>query len=66
MDEELKAHLEAMEGRLMERITGLQEQMVERFRAVDARLGSLETNAQTIVMLLSSFDKRITNLEDKP
>lgn len=65
MDEELKAHLEAMEGRLMERITGLQEQMVERFRSVEARLGSLETTIQTVVMLLSSFDKRITNLEDK-
>lgn len=39
---------------------------MEWFRSVDARLGSLETAMQTIVMLLSSFDKRITNLEKKP
>lgn len=66
MDEELKAHLEAMEGRVMERITGLQEQMLERFRSVEARLGSLETNTQSIVMLLAGFDRRITDLEQKP
>lgn len=65
MDEDLRAHLEAMEGRVMERITGLQEQMVERFRSVEARLGSLETNTQSIVMLLASFDKRIADLEEK-
>lgn len=66
MDEELKAHLDAMEGRLMERITGLQEQMVERFRSVEARLGSLETNTQSIVLLLTDFARRITDLERKP
>lgn len=61
-DEELSRRFDG----LMERITGLQEQMLERFRSVEARLGSLETAMQTIVMLLSSFDKRITSLENKP
>lgn len=51
---------------LMERITGLQEQMLERFRSVEARLGSLETNTLSIVMLLRGFDRRITDLEKKP
>ena len=65
MDEELKAHLEAMEGRLMQRINTNHGIMLERFRSVEARLGSLETNTQSIVMLLRSFDQRITGLEEK-
>lgn len=61
-DEELSRRFDG----LMERITGLQEQMLERFRSVEARLGSLETNTLSIVMLLRGFDQRITDLEDKP
>ena len=66
MDEELKAALEAMEKRLTGRLSTNHGIVLERFRSVEARLGSLETSMQTVVMLLSSFDKRITNLEDKP
>lgn len=61
-DEELSRRFDG----LMERITGLQEQMLERFRSVEARLGSLETSMQSVVMLLKSFDRRISDLEDKP
>lgn len=53
-DEELNRRFDG----LMERITGLQEQMLQRFRSVEARLGSLETNTLSIVMLLRGFDRR--------
>lgn len=58
MDEELKAHLEAMEGRLMARITGLQEQMLERFGAVERLLGLLGP-------LVVDHARRLTDLEKK-
>lgn len=73
MDEELKAHLEAMEGRVMERITSLQEQMLERFRAANQQfnaigetLKTMNTSLELITSLLTDFARRITDLEKKP
>lgn len=61
-DEELGRRFD----QLMQRINTNHGIVLERFRSVEARLGSLETNTQSIVMLLRSFDQRITDLEDKP
>jgi hypothetical protein len=80
MDEEAKAafvRLEeaqhAMEVRLMGRINGLQENMIERFRAVDLTLAAhtelmRSTNTLLNMLVNSSLDhgKRITDLEKKP
>ena len=66
MDEELKLHLEAMEARLMGRITGLQEQMLDRFRATGETLKTINTSLELMTSLLSDFARRITDLEKKP
>lgn len=69
MSDELKA----MEDRLMARITGLQEQMLDRFRAVDQRfdsigatLKSMNTTLELMTSLLTDFAGRITHIEKKP
>lgn len=68
MSDELKT----MEDRLMARITGLQEQMLERFHAVDHRLDSIgttlkamNTTLELMTSLLTDFAGRITDLEKK-
>ena len=53
MDDETRAHLEAMEARLMQRITGLQEQMLERFSAVDGRFRTIEGHLVAINTTMS-------------
>jgi hypothetical protein len=43
MDEELKRHLEAMESRLMGRINGNQEAMLDRFNRIEGSLRDLRS-----------------------
>jgi hypothetical protein len=73
MDEETKAHLDAMEAHLMGRINTLQEQMLDRFRGVDIALAShtelMRSNNTLLTMLVATITdhgKRITGLENKP
>lgn len=47
----------------MGRITGLQEQMLEQFSAVDKRIDSLDRTMGLVLTLLSDFARRITDLE---
>jgi hypothetical protein len=53
MDDETKAHLDAMEARLMGRINTLQEQMLDRFRGVDATLAAHTELMRSTNMLLN-------------
>jgi hypothetical protein len=80
MDEATKAHLDAMEARLMGRLNGLEERMIERFRAVDLTLAAhtglmhshtemtRSTNMLLEMLVNNNRDhgKRITDLENKP
>jgi hypothetical protein len=43
MDEDTRQHLEAMEARLMSRITGAQEALIERIRTVEATVAGQTT-----------------------
>jgi hypothetical protein len=78
MDEETRAHLDAMEGRLMSRIDILQEQMVDRFRGVDTAFRRIDATLTAHTELMRSHTemmrntntpldhgKRITDLEKK-
>lgn len=80
MDEETKGHLDAMEARMMGRINTNHEQLLDRFRGVDATLavtteairavnGTLSSLTVLMNMLVTSHGdhgRRITDLEKKP
>ena len=79
MDEETRQHLEAMEARLMSRITGAQEALIERIRTVEATVGGLaaavaalteiarttNTMMGTLAGLMTDVGRRVTDLEKK-
>jgi hypothetical protein len=79
MDDETRQHLEAMEARLMSRITGAQEALIERIRTVEASVGGLaasvaaltelarttNTTLTLLVNLMSDVARRVTDLEKK-
>jgi len=71
-DDELRALLEAMEGRLMSRITNAQEALIERLRATDATIAALtevtrstNTLVGTLAGLMVDVGRRVTDLEKK-
>jgi hypothetical protein len=78
-DDELKGLLEAMEGRLMSRITNAQEVLIERVRTVEAGLNgvaasvaaltevahSTNTLIGTLAGLMTDVGRRVTDLEKK-
>lgn len=70
MDDDIRAHLEAMEGRLMTRINDNQERLVERLDGiekqlddVDLALTALTELAHETHTLLLGLSHCITNLE---
>jgi hypothetical protein len=72
MDEDTRNHLEAMEARLMSRITGAQEALIERIRGVEATVTALtelarsgNTTMALLVSLMSDVGRRVTDLEKK-
>jgi hypothetical protein len=79
MDDETRQHLEAMEARLMSRITGAQEALIERIRTVEASVGGLaasvaaltelarttNTTLTLLVNLMTDVGRRVTDLEKK-
>jgi hypothetical protein len=79
MDEETRQHLEAMEARLMSRITGAQEALIERIRNVEATVAgqttaiaglteiarSTNTLMGTLAGLMTDVARRVTDLEKK-
>jgi hypothetical protein len=79
MDEETRQYLDAMEARLMSRITGAQEALIERIRTVEATVGGLaaavaalteiarttNTLLGTLAALMADVGRRVTDLEKK-
>ena len=79
MDDETRNHLEAMEARLMGRITGAQEALIERIRTVEATVAGLTTAVSgltelarstntlmgTLAGLMTDVGRRVTDLEKK-
>jgi hypothetical protein len=72
MDDETRQHLEAMEARLMSRITGAQEALIERLRSCEASLAALtevvrstNTTMALIANLMTDVARRVTDLEKK-
>jgi hypothetical protein len=73
MDDETRQHLEAMEARLMSRITGAQEALIERMRLSETAIAGLieltrSTNTLTSILagLMTDVGRRVTDLEKKP
>jgi len=72
MDDDTRAHLEAMEARLMGRITNAQEVLIERMRVNELAIAGLTELARsgntlmaTIAGLMTDMAKRVTDLEKK-
>lgn len=72
MDEETRQHLEAMEARLMSRITGAQEALIERMRLNEMTIaGLIELTRSgniligTLAGLMTDVGRRVTDLEKK-
>jgi hypothetical protein len=75
MDEETRQYLEAMEARLMSRITGAQGaliELIERIRSVEASVAVLTELARstntllgTLAGLMVDVGRRVTDLEKK-
>lgn len=72
MDEATKAHLEAMEARLIARFDTLETVMLERFQAIDNALIAQDNLMRTIRRLIAALiatagdhSRRITDLENK-
>jgi len=79
MDDDTRAHLEAMEARLMSRITNAQEVLIERVRTVEAAISGLSAAVgaltelarsgnvlmSTIAGLMTDMARRVTDLEKK-
>ena len=71
-DDPILAAMAAMEARLMGRINALQENMIERFRAVDAMFAAQNETTRSNNTLLTilvnntlNYGKRITDLEGR-
>jgi hypothetical protein len=67
-----RQYLEAMEARLMSRITGAQEAVTERMRTLDAGVAALielmrsaQTLMGTAAGLMADVGRRVTDLEKK-
>lgn len=72
MDDETRQHLEAMEARLMSRITNAQEVLIERMRLSETSIAGLFELARsgnimmgTIASLMADMGRRVTDLEKK-
>jgi predicted nuclease with TOPRIM domain len=69
MDEELKAHLEAMEERLSERIHDTETRLLRAFADYhtgwDNRFKRIEVSDATIAERLAALENRVLRLETK-
>lgn len=70
MDDDTRLHLEAMEGRLMARLNGAQEAIIERLRACETSIATLtevarstNTTMALIATMLGDVARRVTDLE---
>jgi len=80
MDDATRQYLDAMEGRLMARITNAQEVLIERVRTVEATVAgvaasvaalteiarSTNTLIGTLAALMTDVGRRVTDLEKRP
>ena len=62
MDDETRQHLEAMEARLMSRITGAQEALIERIRTVEASVGGLAASVAALTELARTTNTTLGGL----
>lgn len=73
MDDETRRYLDAMEARLMGRLTNAQEAIIERARASETTIAalteiarSINTTLDVVANLLGDVVRRVTDLEKKP